>query len=93
MKLKIITVDTQLERDGCDYITLDIADDKKGGFSGSCGIKKGHARAIFSLRQGKVTAQRQGEVIFTAETSSGFALVQDDVVTVTVDKAEEAVNK
>ena len=88
MKLKIITVDTQLEAEDCDYITLDIADDKKGGFSGCCGIKKGHARAVMSLREGKVTAQRQGKVIFTAVTSAGFAAVKDNVVTVTVDRAE-----
>lgn len=93
MKLKIITVDTQLEKDGCDYITLSIADDKKGGFSGSYGIKKGHARAVFSLKEGKVTAQRQGEIVFSAETSSGFAVVEGDVVTITVDRAEEAESK
>ena len=88
MKLRIITVDTQLEREGCDYITLDIADDKKGGFSGCCGIKKGHARALMSLREGKVTAQKEGKVIFTATTSAGFATVKDNVVTVAVDSAD-----
>ncbi len=88
MKLKVITVDTNLEAENCDYITLDIADDKKGGFSGSCGIKRGHAHALFSLREGKVTAQRQGEMIFSALTSAGFATVRDNVVTVTVDSAE-----
>ena len=85
MKLKVITVDTQLEKENCDYITLMLADDKKGAFSGSYGIKKGHARAVFSLCEGKLTAQHQGEIIFSCESSSGFAVVEDNVVTVTVD--------
>ena len=88
MKLKVITVNTHIEKDNCDYITLTVADDKKGGFSGSYGIKKGHAKTVFALGDGKLTAQRQGEVIFSAETSSGFAKVEDNVVTVTVESVE-----
>ena len=88
MKLKVITVDTHIEKENCDYITLTVADDVKGGFSGSYGIKKGHARTVFALGEGKVTAQRQGEIIFSAEASSGFATVEDNVVTVTVDSVK-----
>lgn len=88
MKLKVITVNTQIEKDNCDYITLTVADDKKGGFSGSYGIKKGHAKTVFALGEGKLTAQRQGEVIFSADVSSGFAKVEDNVVTVTVESVE-----
>lgn len=90
MRLKIITVDTHLEREDCDYITLSIADAANGSFSGSYGIKKGHARAAFCLGDGRLTAQRRSEVIFSAETSSGFATVKDNVVTVTVDSIKES---
>lgn len=85
MTLKVITVDGHYEAEGCDYITLDIADDKKGGFSGSYGIRRGHARAVFALREGKITAQAQGKTVFSAASSGGFAAVSNNVVTVVAD--------
>ena len=85
LSLKLFLVDRVIEIEDCDYITLDVADDKKGGFSGSYGIKKGHADAIISVREGKVTAQKNGEIVFASQTSSGFATIKKNVVNITVD--------
>lgn len=89
LTLKIFTVDRLIEPMECDYVKLTIADDMKGKFSGSYGIKKGHARAVFSLAKGNVTAYKDGEIIFFAETSDGFATLEDDTVSVTVNKITE----
>ena len=40
LSLTIFTVDRQIEITECDNIRLNIADDIKGKFSGSYGIKK-----------------------------------------------------
>lgn len=89
LTLKIFTVDRQIEISDCDSIRLNIADDKKGRFSGSYGIKKGHARAVFSLCAGTVTAYKKDEPVFSAETSDGFGMVEDDTVSLTVDTVKE----
>ena len=86
--LKIFTVDNMLEIADCDYVTLDVSDDENGGFSGCYGIKKGHATAVISVREGNVTAQKNGETIFSAQTSSGLAMIKEDIIKLTVDKAQ-----
>ena len=91
--LKICTVDRQLEKDGCDCVILNIAEDSKGGFSGSCGIRRGHAKAVFALSQGVIRAKAKDEVIFSLDVSDGFATVENDVVTVIVDRCNEAEEK
>lgn len=89
LTLKVFTVDRHIEVDGCDYVKLSIADSCKGKFSGSYGIKRGHARAVFSLCEGTLTASKGTDILFEAETSEGFATVENDVVSVTVDKVKE----
>ncbi len=89
LTLKIITVDRQIEISECDSVRLNIADDKNGKFSGSYGIKKGHAGAVFSLSAGVVTAYRKDELIFSAETSDGFGMVEYDTVSLTVDSIKD----
>ena len=86
--LKIYTPEQAYELQECDYITLDIADGEKGEFSGSYGIKKGHADAVFAVAEGKITAKKDGEVVFVAKSSTGFATVKNNTVNVTVDKAD-----
>lgn len=85
LSLKIFLVDRVIEVADCDYITLAVSDDKNGGFSGSYGIRKGHAEAIISVSEGKITAQKNGGIVFSAHTSSGFATIKKNVVSVTVD--------
>ncbi len=91
LTLKMITVDRQIEIGDCDSIRLNIADDKNGKFSGSYGIKKGHARAVFSLSAGTVNAYKNNELVFSAETSDGFGMVEDNTVSLTVDSVKESI--
>ncbi len=69
----------------CDSVRLNIADSISGNFSGSYGIRKGHAKAVFSLAKGTITASSGGKEIFSAECSEGFAVVENDEVRVAVD--------
>ena len=73
----------------CDSVRINIADSVSGKFSGSYGIRKGHAKAVFSLSEGIISASLKGQEIFSAECESGFATVADDEVRVTVDGIKE----
>lgn len=89
LSLIIFTVDRQIEVSECDSIRLNIADDIKGRFSGSYGIKKGHTDTVFSLSAGTVTAYRDNEAIFSAETSDGFGIMENNTLRLTVDSIKE----
>ena len=89
LTVKFFTVDRQIPDIKCDSVRIPVSDNSKGEFSGSYGIKKGHARAVFSLKSGKVIANSDGEQIFSANISDGFAIVENDEVRITVDKVEE----
>lgn len=92
LTVNIFTVDRQIPPMKCDYVKLSVSDSKKGRFSGSYGVKRGHAKAVFSLKKGVITVYNNEKVIFTAETSNGFAVVENDVLNVTVDTIEEKSN-
>lgn len=87
--LNIYTVDSAYEGIECDSVILSIADSSDGSFSGSYGIKKGHAETVFSLKKGKTLALNKGENVFSAATSDGFAMVKSNIVNVTVDSLTE----
>lgn len=89
LSLTIFTVDRQIEIPKCDNIRLNIADDIKGKFSGSYGIKKGHANTIFSLSAGVVTAYTGDKLILSVETSDGFGIIEDNTVRLTVNSIKE----
>ena len=89
LTVKFFTVDHQIPDMKCDSVCLPVSDNANGEFSGSYGIKKGHARTVFSLKSGKVTVTSDGEQIFTANISDGFAIVENNEVRITVDRVEE----
>lgn len=84
LTVNLITVDRCFPPIECDYVKLSIADSVKGKFSGSYGIKRGHTRSVFSLTNGIITVYKSGKIIFKAETTDGFALIENDVLDVTV---------
>lgn len=87
--LNIYTVDSAYENIECDSVILSIADSNDGSFSGFYGIKRGHAETVFSLSKGKTLALSKGEAVFSAETSEGFALVKNNIVSITIDSLTE----
>ena len=69
----------------CDSVKLSIADSVSGKFSGSYGIRKGHAKAVFALAPGKISVSLGDKEIFSAESQGGFAMVENNEVRVTAD--------
>ncbi len=86
--IKIITPNSKPQEFVCDSINLQICDDAFGKGGGSYGIRKGHAKAILALDSGAIIAQREGATVCNIKTSGGFAVIENNTVTVTVDKAE-----
>lgn len=89
MKFTLFTPHRQFPSLECDSVRLNIAESVSGKFSGSYGIRKGHAKAIFSLAEGKVSVSFKGQEIFTAECQGGFATVENDEVRVTTQGVKE----
>ena len=73
----------------CDSVKLSVSDSVSGKFSGSYGIRKGHANAAFALAPGRISVSLNGQEIFSAEGMGGFATVEKDNVRVVVDGVEE----
>lgn len=69
----------------CDSVKLSVADSISGRFSGSYGIRKGHAAAVLALAPGKNTVSLEGQVIFSFESQGGFAAVENNIVRVISD--------
>ena len=84
LTVSFFSVERQLPEIECDSVQLPISDNRKGEFSGSYGIRKGHAKAVFSLRAGKVVLAAKGKPVFTADISEGFATVENNNVCITV---------
>lgn len=89
MRLTLFTPHRQLRAVECDSVRLPVADSVSGKYSGSYGIRKGHAKAIFSLTEGKVSASLNGKEVFTAGCNGGFATVENDDVRVIADGIKE----
>lgn len=73
----------------CDSVRLNVADSVSGKFSGSYGIRRGHAKAVFSLTEGRISVSLGEKEIFTAECDGGFATVDNNEVRVTADSVKE----
>lgn len=91
LTVKFISVDKHISPIECDAVRIPIADSIKGDFSGSYGIKKGHAKAVFLLKKGEVIVTDVDKTIFKAEILDGFAKVENNLISITVDKIEEKI--
>ncbi len=89
MKFTLFTPHRQFSSLECDSVKLSVADSVSGKFSGSYGIRSGHAKAVFSLAEGKITVSLKDKEIFSAECQGGFAMVENDEVRVTADGIKE----
>ncbi len=89
MRFTLYTPHRQYPSQECDSVKLPVADSVSGKFSGSYGIRKGHAKAVFSLGAGKITVRIKEKEIFFAECDGGFATVENDEVRVIADGVKE----
>ena len=89
LTVNFFSVDRNITDLECDSIRLPISDNIKGEFSGSYGIRKGHARAAFSLKEGRVILTSGEKTVFEANISDGFATVENNEVCITVSDVKE----
>ena len=89
LTVKFFTVDRHIPDLECDSVRLPVSNSIKGDFSGSYGIKKGHAKAVFSLKAGKIILTSNEKTVFEADISDGFAMVENNEVCITVDSVNE----
>ena len=89
LTVRFITVDRQIADFKCDSVRVPVADSLKGEFSGSYGIRKGHAKTVFSLGAGRVILTLDEKTVFEAGISDGFATVENNEVCITVDNISE----
>ena len=88
LTVQIFTVHGQLQPMECDDVLLPISDSVNGSFSGSYGIRPGHAQAVFSLKAGLLRLSSKGKALFRANVSGGFATMENDLLSITVESAE-----
>ena len=85
----VMTPDSEPVKFGCDSLHLTVRDGRNGRGGGSYGIRRGHAKAVLSLGRGLLEAFDGGECTRRITCSAGFARIENDRVTVTVERAEE----
>ncbi len=85
--LKIVTPAGGALELPCDGVRLCCPDGAKGKNGGWIGIRRGHEAALLALEPGHVKVRVAGE-LREIEISGGFALVENNVVTVFTEKTE-----
>ena len=85
LSLTVVTPTGAISPVTCESVHCSVTDDSKGKGGGRYGIRSGHARALLTIAPGEVEALRQGERVFLCRCGSGFATVEDNMVTLVVE--------
>ncbi|MBQ7094907.1 MAG: hypothetical protein IJN80_00430 [Clostridia bacterium] len=88
LSLKVITPQGVLGPFECDSVHLTISDDLSGKGGGSYGIRPGHTKALLSLQEGPLDADLEEQCVFFAKAGSGFASIEQNIVTVVVETCQ-----
>lgn len=83
--LKVVTPEGQFCFIECDSVIFQISDDMNGRGAGSYGVRKGHAKSVFSVCAGNLAAYDDGKTVLSAEIADGFALMDSNTLTVTTE--------
>lgn len=89
LRLRILTPEGVNTETDCDSITMVMANGKQGNEEGLIGIHPGHTDAVISLSQGPVTAKKAGATVLEFTVNGGFAVVNDNTVSIIVNKYVE----
>ncbi len=87
MTLRIRTPEGTAAEVSCDNVRFFLRDGADGTGGGFVGIQRGHAPAVLALGDGPIRASLGGRSVLRAHVGSGFASVQEDVITVLTDSA------
>ena len=86
LSLRVVTPNGSHGPFECDSIHVNVCDSVFGKGGGEYGIRKGHAKAVLSLNDGKLFAKKEGKTVFSAHCGSGFAMVDQNKVSVVVEE-------
>lgn len=85
LTVNIYTVQGSRQPIECDDIQIPVQDSANGSFSGSYGIRVGHAPAVFSVKAGVLRLSFNGKVLLESNISDGFATVENNKVCITIE--------
>lgn len=80
LTVKIITPEGEKNEIYCDSLTVTVRDNEKGKGGGSYGIRKGHTEALIALSEGKTTAKKGEEPVFSEILPEGFLSIKNNYI-------------
>ncbi len=83
--VEIITPDGTKFKGSCTYVQFNVADNSKGNYVGSYGIRAGHTKAIFALEKGLMKVFNDNSLILNCECGEGFATIDENSVFLVVE--------
>ena len=89
LTVEIITPKGVKFKNNCTSVQFNVADNAKGGYGGSYGVRAGHAKAIFALEKGLVKVFDDNELILNCECGDGFATVDNNNLSLVVESFAE----
>jgi len=89
LNVSFFSVEKQISHIECESVRLPVADSVNGDFSGFYGIRKGHAKAVFSLKAGTVILTSGDKTVLSVDISDGFATIDNNEVSINVDSLSE----
>ena len=72
----------------CDAVRFTVPDGVNGKNGGSIGIRRGHVDALMVVAPGRIVARVGERVVFDCTAEAGFAVVQNDRVTILTDRVQ-----
>ena len=88
LRLSITTPNDTETAVRCDSLRFSVPDGENGKNGGSIGIRCGHADALMAVAPGRIVARVGERIVLDCETTAGFAVVQNDQVTVLTDSLQ-----
>lgn len=85
LTVEIITPQGAKFKKKCTSVHFNVADNLNENYSGSYGVRAGHANAIFALKKGIVMVFDGDSLILKCECGDGFATVNKNLTSLVVE--------
>ena len=90
LTVEIITPKGTKFKKNCTSVQFNVADNSKGNYCGSYGVRAGHASSVIALKKGLVKAFDGNSLILSCECGNGFATVDENTVSLVVESFAES---
>lgn len=89
LTVEIITPKGTKFKSTCSSVQFNVADNKKGNYVGSYGVRADHAKSIFAIKKGSVKLFSDASLILNCECGDGFVTVDENTVFFVVESFAE----